>query len=83
MGSTALYIFGSAARDRAGPGSDVDVDVDVFIDYDPASRFSLVEMVAIKQFLEGHLGVRVDLTTRDSLDPLLRERIVASAEQVF
>jgi hypothetical protein len=79
MGSTALYIFGSAARDRAGPGS----DVDVFIDYDPASRFSLVEMVAIKQFLEGHLGVRVDLTTRDSLDPLLRERIVASAEQVF
>jgi hypothetical protein len=53
------------------------------IEYDRSSRFSLVELVGIKQLLEGRLGASVDLTTRDSLDPLLRERIEAAAERVF
>jgi uncharacterized protein len=79
LGATALYLFGSTARDRATASS----DLDLFIDYDPRSRFSLVELVSIKQHLENHLGVTIDLTTRDSLDPLLRSRIEASAEQVF
>ena len=79
LGATALYLFGSTQRDTARPSS----DLDIFIDYDAASRFSLVELVGIKQLLEHCLGVGVDLTTRDSLDPLLRERIVASAERVF
>lgn len=79
LGATALYIFGSTARDDANPVS----DLDLFIDYDAASHFSLVELVAIKQFLESRLGVPVDLTTRDSLDPLLKDRIEASAERVF
>ena len=79
LGASALYLFGSMARDEAG----ADSDVDLFIDYDEASRFSLVELVGIKQLLERRLGVPVDLTTRDSLDPLLRARIEASAERVF
>ena len=57
--------------------------LDIFIDYDRGSRFSLVELVGIKQLLERRLGVQVDLTTRDSLDPLLRDQIEASAERVF
>jgi predicted nucleotidyltransferase len=79
FGATALYLFGSTARDGATAAS----DLDLFIDYDLGSRFSLVELVGIKQFLERSLGVTVDLTTRDSLDPLLRDRIEASAERVF
>jgi predicted nucleotidyltransferase len=79
LGATALYLFGSTARDEAGARS----DIDLFIDYDKASRFSLVELVGIKQLLEHRLGVPVDATTRDSLDPLLRERIEASAERIF
>ncbi len=79
LGAKALYLFGSTARDEAGDES----DIDLFIDYDQASRFSLVELVGIKQLLERRLGVPVDLTTRDSLDPLLRERIETSAERVF
>lgn len=47
------------------------------------SQFSLIEVVGIKQLLEQRLGVTVDITTRDSLDPLLRDRIEASAIQVF
>lgn len=79
MGATSLYLFGSTARDQATPSS----DLDLFVDYDPRSRFSLVELVGIKQLLERRLGVAVDLTTRDSLDPLLKDRIEASAHRIF
>jgi uncharacterized protein len=79
LGATALYLFGSTVRDSATPDS----DLDLFIDYERGSRFSLVELVGIKQLLENRLGLRVDLTTRDGLDPLLRQRIEASAERVF
>jgi predicted nucleotidyltransferase len=78
LGATALYLFGSTARDDATPFS----DLDLFVDYDP-NHFSLVELVGIKQLLENRLGIPVDLITRDSLDPLLRDRIEASAERVF
>lgn len=79
LGATALYLFGSTVRDAAGNSS----DLDLFVDYDRDSRFSLVELVGIKQLLENRLGITVDVTTRDSLDPLLRNRIEASAERIF
>ncbi len=79
LGATSLYLFGSTARDRADTSS----DLDLFVDYDLGGRFSLVELVGIKQLLERHLGVPIDVTTRDSLDPLLRTRIEASAERIF
>jgi len=79
FGATSLYLFGSTLRDGATAAR----DLDLFIDYDLAGRFSLVELVGIKQLLEQRLGVPVDVTTRDSLDPLLRGRIEASAERIF
>src|SRR5271167_3763561 len=79
LGATALYLFGSTLRDDATVTS----DLDLFIDYDLARRFSLVELVGIKQLLERRLGVPVDVTTRDSLDSQLRDRIEASAERIF
>jgi predicted nucleotidyltransferase len=79
LGATSLYLFGSTARDGASAAS----DIDLFIDYDRTGRFSLVELVGIKLLLEDRLGVPVDVTTRDSLDPLLRERIEGSAVRVF
>ena len=79
LGATALYLFGSTVRDGATASS----DLDVFIDYDRSSLFSLIELVGIKQLLERRLGLSVDLTTRDSLDPLLRDRIESSAVRVF
>ncbi len=79
LGATGLYLFGSTARDEATSSS----DLDLFMDYDEARRFSLIELVGIKHLLEQRLGVRVDLTTRDSLDPLLRRRIESTAERVF
>jgi predicted nucleotidyltransferase len=79
LGATSLYLFGSFARDRAKNNS----DLDLFVDYDPAKKFSLLDLVGIKLLLEDKLGMAVDVTTRDSLHPRLREDIEKSAVRVF
>ena len=79
LGATALYLFGSTLRGEARDDS----DLDLFIEYDQDSRFSLMDLAGIKQHLERNLGVAVDVTTRDSLDPLLRARIEAAAQRIF
>jgi predicted nucleotidyltransferase len=78
-GATSLYLFGSSARDAAGPDS----DLDLFLDYGPESKFSLIDLVDIKLYLQDRLGVSVDITTRDSLHPMLRRGIEDSAVRVF
>ncbi|MEX2319344.1 MAG: nucleotidyltransferase domain-containing protein [Bauldia sp.] len=78
-GATSLYVFGSVARDE----SRTDSDVDLFIDYDSASKFSLVDLVGIKNLIEDELGVEVDIATRDSLDPRVLDLIEKSAIRVF
>ena len=79
MGATSLYLFGSAARGEATEES----DIDLFIDYDPAQRFSLIDLVGIKQLLEEEMSAEVDIITRDSLHPMLKEDIERSAVRVF
>src|SRR5580704_16119171 len=79
LGATSLYLFGSVARDQARTRS----DLDLFIDYDPDGKFSLLELVGIKLVLEEKLGIPVDVTTRDSLHPMLRADIEQSAVRVF
>jgi predicted nucleotidyltransferase len=79
LGVISLNLFGSTRHDGATAAS----DLDLFVDYDLARRFSLVELVGIKQLLERRLGVPIDVTTRDSPDLLLRDRIEASAERIF
>ena len=78
-GATALYLFGSSARDEAAATS----DLDLFIEYDPEKNFSLVDLAAIKNLLEHRLAIDVDVTTRDSLHPRLRDAIERSAIRVF
>ena len=78
-GATGVYLFGSTERDEAGTGS----DLDIFVDYDASNRFSLLDLAAIKVLLEEEIGVEVDVTTRDSLHPMLRDDIERSAVRVF
>ena len=79
MGATALYLYGSTARDEAGQAS----DLDLFIDYNPESRFNAFDLVGIKLLLEQELDVPVDVTTRDGLHPRLRPGIEKSAIRIF
>lgn len=79
LGATSLYLFGSVARDEAGEAS----DVDLFLDYDAESRFSLIDLAGIQQFIEEVLAAKADVTTRDSLHPLLKDEIERSSVRVF
>jgi uncharacterized protein len=78
-GAASAYLFGSTVRGEARPDS----DLDVFIDVEPDRRFSLIDLLKIQHFLEDELGTSVDLTTRDSLHPLLRSDIEREAVRVF
>ena len=78
-GLTSLALFGSVVRSKARADSDIDVLVDVA----PDARFSLIDLVAVKDFLEDQLGRRVDVVTKGGLEPAIRDRVLREAEGVF
>jgi putative addiction module CopG family antidote len=78
-GLTSLALFGSIVRSAAGPHSDIDVLIDVA----PDARFSLIDLVSVKDYLEDRLGRRVDVVTKDGLEPAIRDRVLREAEMVF
>ena len=80
MGATSLYVFGSRARGDNRPDS----DLDLFMDYNPGEKVpSLFAIMAFEDDLKSSIGIRPELTTRDSLHYYVRDRIVAEAVQVF
>ncbi len=73
FGVKSLAIFGSVARNEAGPDS----DVDILVEFDqPVGLFELAEL---KEYLESVLGKRVDLATPGALRPHMREQIMREA----
>ncbi|NLF31314.1 MAG: nucleotidyltransferase family protein [Planctomycetes bacterium] len=64
-----LSLFGSVARDQAGPGS----DVDILVEFDrPTGLFGLFRL---QDQLAEILGCPVDLGTAEGLKPRVRERV--------
>lgn len=78
LGVEHLYLFGSTARDEAGDDS----DVDLFFDYQ-RGKLGLFELMDVREVAAQILGRPADVITRDSLHKTLRQRIEASALQVF
>jgi uncharacterized protein len=78
-GVAALYVFGSVARGEAGPES----DIDFFFELEPEARFSLLDLVGVKDQLNDALGVAADVHLRNSLHWRIRDKVVAQAVQVF
>jgi putative addiction module CopG family antidote len=78
-GLSSLALFGSVVRGAAR----ADSDIDVLIDVAPGARFSLVDLVSVKDFLEERLGRKVDVVTKEGLDPVIRDRVFREAEAVF
>jgi uncharacterized protein len=77
MDVDSLAVFGSVARDEAGPDSDIDLLVEF------ARPVGLFRILAVKEYLEALLGRPVDLAARDALkrqfsDAILSEAIHAS-----
>ena len=66
FGVSAISIFGSAAREETGAGSDVDLLVDF------ARTPSLFLLADLDAALERALGAKVDVVPRTSLHPAMR-----------
>jgi predicted nucleotidyltransferase len=77
FGVKRLAIFGSVARDEAGPES----DVDLLVEFD-GRPVGLFEVVDLQHYLEDLLGCKVDLGTFRSLKQRLRERVLDEAVDV-
>jgi predicted nucleotidyltransferase len=78
LGVEHLYLFGSTARDEAGEDS----DIDLFFDY-RRGKLGVFELMDVREAAAQILGHPADVITRDSLHKTLRQRIEASALQVF
>jgi predicted nucleotidyltransferase len=78
LGVEHLYLFGSTARGEAREDS----DVDLFFDYQRGT-FGLFDLMDVQERTSGILGRKADIMTRDSLHKTLRQRIEASAVQVY
>lgn len=78
-GVRALFLFGSVARDQAAATS----DVDLFFDDDPANPMSYLSVIGLERFIQESIDAAVDLIPRDGLHFMLRDEIVASAQQVY
>jgi hypothetical protein len=78
-GITALWMFGSVARDAAAPNSDIDLAVE----FAPASKASLLTVARLQQDIQDALGVPVDLGIRDDLRPHVIEGFRRDAVKVF
>ncbi|HWG04892.1 MAG TPA: nucleotidyltransferase domain-containing protein [Beijerinckiaceae bacterium] len=78
-GVAALYLFGSHARDEAGPDS----DIDVFIDPAPDRAFGFLPFMDAYEAIRNAVGEKVDYGTRRGLHPRLRPDIEREAVRVF
>jgi predicted nucleotidyltransferase len=79
FGVAALYLFGSHARDEAGPDS----DVDVFVDPAPDGDFGFVPYMDAYETIRQSVGANVDYGTRNGLHPLLRPGIEREAVRIY
>ncbi len=78
-GVRRLYLFGSTARDEGGPAS----DIDVFIDLERGTRFSLFDLMDLREYLSRKLRARVDVFPRDGLHRIIRADVEREAIRVI
>jgi len=73
LGVSGLSLFGSVARNEAGPASDVDVAVTL----DPGRSIGLFALAGIGAALTDAVGAKADLVT----EPVRRPRLAAEIER--
>lgn len=76
-GVKTLALFGSVARDEAGPDS----DIDILVEFDrPTGLFAFLDL---KDFLERLLDRPVDLGTRDALKERVKPSVARDLVHVY
>ena len=74
-----LALFGSVLRDDFGPDS----DVDILVLFEPEARVSFVTLGRMQRELSTIFNRRVDLVPQEGLKPIIREAVLASAQEVY
>ena len=72
-GASNVRVFGSVARNEAGPSS----DVDVLVDLEPGR--TLLDHAGLMIALEELLGCKVDVAVDGGLKERIRDRVLAEA----
>jgi predicted nucleotidyltransferase len=78
-GVVRLSLFGSSARDTAGPAS----DIDLLAAFDNARPLSLLDVIRIENQLADLLGQPVDLIEEGTLKPRVRQNVDREAVRAF
>ena len=81
VGVRRLSLFGSTARDEAGPESDIDVLVDVDLEAHP--RFDLIALIGVQHRLTDELGAPVHATFNGPMRETFRASVLRDAITVF
>jgi predicted nucleotidyltransferase len=81
FGVDALYLFGSHARDEAGPHS----DIDVFVDPAPGNEFGFLPFMDALDVLQQAFdrSIEIGYSTREGLSPYIRKDVEREAVRVF
>lgn len=78
-GVRSLRIFGSVARDEAGPDSDIDLEAA----FEDASKLTLLDLAKLERRLAGLLGCKVELIQQGTFRDGIAERVEAEAVLAF
>ncbi len=72
-----IRVFGSYATGRQKTNSDIDIIVDI------GKSFGIYEFVGLKQSLKKTLHKKIDLFEPDSIEPQLKDKIMAEAITIY
>lgn len=78
-GVLELSLFGSAAREEAGPDS----DIDLLVVFDARSRIGLVGLGQLADELSELFGRPVDLVPKDGLKPSIEADVLSQARTLY
>jgi uncharacterized protein len=72
-----VWVFGSYARNENKAESDLDLMVKL------GQRINLLDFIGLEQELSEALGIKVDLVTEGSIDPLVKPYIEKDIKPLF
>ena len=68
----SIGVFGSYVKGEEEEES----DLDVLVEFDESASLSLLDFVALENYLSGELGVGVDLVEKSTLKPRIGKHIL-------
>jgi predicted nucleotidyltransferase len=70
-GVSHAALFGSVARNEAGPSS----DIDIMIELSPDAELDVFAYAGLKTFIAGLFSTKVDVVNRAALKPYIRPAV--------